>query len=109
MDDNAITRKFAEHFYKSYSCNSRSRANSLFEQFTSLRSEYVGARLLASHAIDTELVSDIVSAIHRGKAPDITGLTGEHLQYSHPSVIVLLAKLFQLIILSGCIPDGFKH
>ena len=109
VDDNAITRKFAVHFHKSYSCNSRSRANSLFDQFTRLRSVYVGARLSTSHAIDTELVSDIVSAMHRGKAPDITGLTGEHLQFSHPSVIVLLAKLFQLIILSGCVPNGFKH
>ena len=35
-------------------------------------------------------------------------LTAEHLQYSHPSIIVALC-LFQLIAVSGCVPDGFKH
>ena len=44
-----------------------------------------------------------------GKAPDIEGLTVEHLQYCHPSVVVLLAKLFQRIMTSGCVPTGFKY
>ena len=37
------------------------------------------------------------------------GLTGEHLQYCHPLILVLLTKLFQLIILSGSVPNGFNH
>jgi len=59
----------------------------------------VGDCLSASHAFDTELVSKVVSELHQGKAPDIVGLTGEHLQFCHCSVLVLLTKLFQL---SGC-------
>ena len=47
--------------------------------------------------------------VERGKAPDIEGLTAEHLQYCHPSVVVLLAKLFQRIMTSGCVPTGFKY
>jgi len=77
--------------------------------FTHLRSSYVGDCLSASHAFDTELVSKVVSELHQGKAPDIVGLTGEHLQLCHPSVLVLLTKLFQLIMLSGSVPSGFKH
>ena len=72
-----------------------------------MRSNYAGSKrrtvyakvcfwLLASHTFDTELVSKIVFDMHRGKAPDIVGLTVEHIHYSHPSVILLLAKLFQL-------------
>ena len=37
------------------------------------------------------------------------GLTGEHLQYCHPSILVLLSKLVQVIILSGYVPNGFNH
>jgi len=47
--------------------------------------------------------------MHCGKAPDIVGLTTEHLQYSHPSVVVILSKLFQLIMLCGLVPSGFKE
>ena len=45
----------------------------------------------------------------RGKAPDTDGLTVEHLQFSHPVLSVLLSKLFMLIILSCCVPKGFKR
>ena len=54
---------------------------------------------------DTELVSKV----HWGKAPDNVGLTAEHFQYSHPSVLIALTKLFLLIGFSGCVPDGFEH
>ena len=37
---------------------------------------------------------------------DIVGLTVEHIHYSHPSVILLLAKLFQLIMASVLIPKA---
>ena len=63
----------------------------------------MGDCLSASH------VSKVVSELHLGKAPDIVGLTGEHLQFCHPSVLVLLTKLFQLLMLSDCVPSGFKH
>jgi len=109
VDDYVIVNKFADHFHKSYSCNNKSRADALYQQFVRIRSAYMGDRLSDSHAFDTELVSKVVLDLHQGKAPDIVGLTGEHLQYCHPSVLVLLTKLFQLIILSGCVPNGFKH
>ena len=57
----------------------------------------MGDCLSASHAFDTELVSKVLSELHLGKAPDIVDLTGEHLQFCHPSVLVLLTKLFQLL------------
>ena len=36
-------------------------------------------------------------------------LTAEHLIYSHPSIAVVLSKLFQLIMLYGHVPSGFRH
>jgi len=59
--------------------------------------------------IDTELVSSVISRLHNGKAPDIAGLTTEHLSHSHPSVSVVLCKLFKIIMLRGYVPAGFKY
>jgi len=57
--------------------------------------------------IDTELVSIVVSRLHGGKAPEIAGLTSEHLVYRHPSVSVVLCKLFKLIMQRRHVPAGF--
>jgi len=46
----------------------------------------------------TEVVSKIIFDMKRGKAPDIDGLTVEHLQFSHPLLSVLLSKLLMLIV-----------
>jgi len=44
-----------------------------------------------SHKIDTELVSNVIANLKRGKAIDIDGLYAEHLQYIHPSLCVVLS------------------
>ena len=107
VDENMITDKFAQHFCRSYSYNNKDRADSLYQQYIRARSDYNGSPLLASHSLDTELVSRVIGDMHGGKAPDIVGLTVEHLQHSHPSVVVTLSKLFQLIMLCGRVPSGF--
>ena len=45
----------------------------------------------------------------KGKAADIEGISAEHLQFCHPCLPVLLAKLFQLMIFSSYIPEGFRY
>jgi len=45
---------------------------------------------------DTELVSKIIYDLKRGKAPDIYGLTAEHLLQAHPILSVILSILFRL-------------
>ena len=47
--------------------------------------------------------------LQRGKAVDIVGLSAEHLQFSHPSVCVILAKLFNIMIACSFVPDGFRY
>ena len=37
------------------------------------------------------------------------GISAEHLQFSHPCLPALLAKLFQLMIFSSYIPAGFRY
>ena len=56
---------------------------------------------------DAELVDNIVTNMKRGKAAGLDGLTAEHLQYSHPCLPTLLAKLFNLIMDKGKVPNSF--
>ena len=67
-----------------------------------------GLPLTTEHAIDTELVSNVIARLHCGKAPDIVGLTAEHLLNSHPSLSVILCKLFKLIMSHKYVPAGFR-
>ena len=44
-----------------------------------------------------------------GKAPDLAGLTAEHLQRAHPILPVILSKFFQLIVMARHVPVWFGH
>lgn len=66
-----------------------------------MRATYCGFPLTEEHIIDTELVSSVISRLHNGKAPDIAGLSAEHLYYSHPALSVVLCKLFRIIVHSS--------
>ena len=55
------------------------------------------------------MVSNVIGLLKCGRASDVVGLTAEHLLYCHPVLSVILAKLFQLVLTSRHIPDGFKH
>jgi len=51
-----------------------------------MRSVYSGCLLDDDHLFETELVNKIIYEMKQGKAPDIDGLSVEHLLYSHPSL-----------------------
>ena len=76
---------------------------------TALRANYYGMPLTEAQYFDTELVSKTIATRKRGKAADITGISAEHLQFFHPCLPVLLAKLFQLMIFFSYIPEGFRY
>jgi len=44
-----------------------------------MRVGYCGLPITDEQVISTELVSSAISRLHGGKAPDIAGLTSEHL------------------------------
>ena len=47
--------------------------------------------------------------MHRGKAAGLDGLTAEHLQYSHPLLPCVLAKLVNLMLRLGHVPRSFGN
>jgi len=58
---------------------------------------------------DTELVRNVIFALKRGKAPDIDGLTSEHILFGHPILQVIISKVFRLFLNTKFIPTGFKR
>ena len=105
-----IAGKFAQHFEKSYSCNNQDRADLLKQEYSKLRNKYSGLPLPDNVVFDTELVSDMISKLKRGKAAGIDGLMAEHLMFIHPILPVILSKLFNLMLCFGgrppCPPNG---
>jgi len=58
---------------------------------------------------DTETVGRVISNLSRGKAPDIDGLTCEHLVFCHWCLPVTLLKLFNIISSILYTPQSFKY
>ena len=82
MDPDIIADKFATYFTTCYSCNSANQKDLLKNEFTKLRDRY--SDFPSSDILfDTEIVSNIILELKRGKAGDIEGLSNEHLIFSH--------------------------
>ena len=109
VDVGVVADKFGKYFSGIYSCNNPVRAEVLKQEFLSLRENYCGLPLSDDMSFDTELVSQVVGNLKRGKAPGMDGLMAEHLMFSHPILPVILSKLFQLILLTHYVPTGFKY
>jgi len=109
VDKNIIANKFASHFMSAFTCNIPQKAESLKEQYAALRAGYHKFPVTEDQQIDTELVSSIIDKLTHGKAADFNGLSSEHLYYCHPSLSVILAKLFQIIMRCSYVPVAFKY
>ena len=69
------------------------------------RQNYVGDPFLDKYEFDVEDIEAATAEMKRGKAASLDELTIEHLAYSHPVLFVILAKLFNIIIMSvGYVP-----
>ena len=108
VDSDVVVDKFASHFSAAYTPNGVVKADKILENYSRIRVGYCGLPMTNGQVIDTELVSSVISRLQGGKAPDIAGLTSEHLVYSHPSVSVVLCKLFKLIMQRRHVPVGFR-
>ena len=53
------------------------------------------------------LTEGIINSMKKSKAAGLDGLTTEHLRHCHPSLPTFLAKLFNIIMETGIVPDKF--
>ena len=58
-------------------------------------------------AFDVELLSRLINSLKRGKAAGLDEPTSDPLQFSHPIVVSILIKLFNIFIFTGHIPVSF--
>ena len=94
VDADFVADKFRSHFKNTFT----QKAESLRNEFEHAYESYCGLPMADIHRFDTELVSTVTGNLKHGKAPDINGLFAEHLHFCHPSISLLLTKLFNLMM-----------
>ena len=71
---------------------------------------FVGAPLTdEEYQFDVELIDTVISQLKRGKAAGLDNIMAEHLQYSHPILPCLVAKLFNLMFEFSYVPMSFGY
>jgi hypothetical protein len=60
-----------------------------------------------SHEFDISDIEAALDSLKVGKAPGIDNIVKEHLVHCHPSLIVHLKLLFNMLITHGLVPDSF--
>jgi hypothetical protein len=108
-DNRIIVDKFVTYFQKVCNNVSSSGSSRLCEDYSRMRQEYSGDPYLKDHNFDACLVERVISGMKRGKAAGLDNLSAEHLQQCHSLLSAVLAKLFNLIVLTGYIPTGFGY
>ena len=58
--------------------------------------------------VSTTEVRKILSSLKNGKAPDIYGVSTEHIKLAHPTIIEIICHLTNATLKSGKLPDSFK-
>ena len=72
-----------------------------------MRQNYCGLPCTDEQVVDAALVDKIIRLLKDGKAAGLDSLTAEHLKYSHPALATVLAKLFNIKLIFGCLPSAF--
>ena len=106
-DNGIITNKFAEYFEVSCTPFNQIKNEEWKSKYDQVRSDYHGCPVTENNLFDVELVSKLMSNMTNGKAAGLDEITSEHLKFSHPIVVVILTKLFNIYIDKSHLPIAF--
>ena len=106
-DSAVIDDHFVSHFSKACSSNNATTASQLKRTYDDMRKDYCGSWVDNTSKFDAELVDSVISKMKKGKAADLDNITAEHLQFCSAMLPCVLAKLFNLCISAGCVPESF--
>ena len=91
-------------------CNS-SHDYTAKESFTLLREECVQKGMQSNsdcfNSVTVEIIDRCICRMQKGKASGPDDLCAEHMIYAHPSLVMHLKSLFQLILKHGFVPTNF--
>ena len=97
----------AEHFAESCSPNCDLRKARLKTDYEAMKTKYVGLPYPDDHASDVDLMDKIITELKKNKAAGLDYLTAEHLHFSHPIVVSIMCKLFNIMMSYGYVPASF--
>ena len=83
------------------------RSSQLKHEYDDLRIGYIGLMFTDEYLFDVLLVDSVVRQLKLGKAPGLNNLIAEHFIHSHPALISILVKLFNIMISCGSVPTSF--
>lgn len=106
-DSHIIVDKFAKFFESNSKPLSAARNDELRAKYSAMRSNYCGSPLLPNQQFDVELLSKLISNMKNGKAAGLDGISCEHIKFSHPILVSILSKLFNLFLSFSHIPHSF--
>ena len=101
-----IADNFAKHFENVCTPFNRSR-NDEFKDIILGKERHLVNCCLKEQVFSVELLSNLLNKMKNGKAVGLDELTCEHLKYSHPIIIVILCKLFNLFVVNGHVPESY--
>ena len=106
-DCEAIVQSFANFFQSNCKPFNNARNSELKLQYDTARAQYCGSPAAEAEEFDVELIGSLVYSMKNGKAAGLDELSCEHIKFSHPIVVSILSKLFNLFIKTGHIPASF--
>jgi len=106
-DCDTVATNFARHYESTYKSSNTDHNKALKAEYKAYRAKYFGSSLTDQQSFDVELLSRLINNLKRGKAAGLDVLTSKHLQFSHPIVVSILVKLFNLFIFTSHIPVSF--
>ena len=107
VDAAEIAESFADFFRQTCSPNSFVNHENFSFTFQDRLKNYSGAYVSPEDFFSVETVSEVVNNLKTGRAAGLDGIMAEHLVYGHPSAIILLTYLCNLILLTGYVPKQF--
>jgi len=107
VDNATIAINFAKHFEQICQPHTASFNDQMKVKYEEMRATYLTPVLDKSMEFDAQLIGTSVSDMSNGKAAGLDGLSAEHLKYSHPIVIIILCKLFNLFVRISYLPSSF--
>ena len=106
-NDTVIVSNFAEYFNKCCSPNSTECIDTIYSKYANLRQNYCGLPCTDEQVVDAAFVDKIIRSLKDGKAAGLDWLNAEHLKYCHPALATVPAKLFNIMLIFGCLSPAF--
>jgi len=104
-NSNDIAKYFADSFQNACTPFSNSKNIEFKNKYFETKSNYTGFG--DKLVINVELVNKAIDNIEGNKAPGFDGITIEHIKYAHPSVVIVITTLFNILLDLGLVPDDF--